>query len=161
MLHLYRRIHAASNVRRILWTWAGHTTGNRNVTVAQAAEEIEAGRSYPPEHIPRHEWDMIIDAELRLLAKLGPSPSLLFRRRIAPHPRVTIYPLVEDTPPAIHHGNLPLVVYTPVEDALPEITPLGEYIEGIRTGLRRDRQRLVPVVERIHLYARPPQSQQN
>lgn len=157
MLHLYRRIHFASNVRRILWTWAGHTTGNRNVTVEQAADEIEAGRNYPPEHISRDQWGAIIDAEIRLLGTLGPSPRLLFRRRIAPHPRISIYPLADKTPPAVHHGNLPLVVYTPEDEPLPEITPLREYIEGVRTGLRRDRQRLVPVIERIHLYARPPQ----
>lgn len=157
MLQIYRRIHTASSVRRVLWAWAGHTTGHRNVTVEQAAEEIEAGRSYPPAHIPRDEWSAIIDAELRLLGTLGPSPRLLFRRRIAPHPRVTIYSQDDKTPPAVHHGNLPLVVYVPEDEALPEITRLKDYVEGVRTALRRDRQRLVPVIERIHLYARPPQ----
>ena len=154
MLHLYRHIHAVSDVRRVLWTWAGHTTGSRNVTVEQAAAEIEAGRSYPPAHFQRHEWEAIIDAELRQLAELGPSPRLVFRRRIAPHPRVVAYPFNENAAPAVHHGNLPLMVYAPESDPLPEITPLDRYIEGVRTALRRDRQRLVPVIERIHLYAR-------
>src|SRR5690606_33493952 len=116
-------------------------------------------RSYPPAHIPRGEWEAVIDAELRQLAELGPSPRLVFRRRVAPHPRVVAYPYDEETPPAVHHGNLPLVIFAPGNEPLPQITPLGQYVEGVRTGLRRDRQRLVPVIERIHLYARPPQTQ--
>lgn len=158
LLHMYRRIHVVRGIRRVLWTWAGNTTGSRNVTVEQAAAEVEASRAHPPAGVPRHEWEAVIDDDLRRLAELGPSPRLVFRRRIAPHPRVVAYPHDENKEPAVFHGNLPLVVCAPASEPLPAITPLDKYVEGVRTALRRDRQRLVPVIERIHLYARPPQT---
>lgn len=153
MLQIYRRIHAASDVRRVLWTWAGHTTSNRRITAEEAAQEIEAARRRPPMHLDRETWNEVIDAELRQLAGIPPSSELVYRRRIAPHPRVIVYPHGSEDKPVTYHGNLPLVVFAPQSDPLPEISPLRPFLADVRIALRRDRRRLQPLIERAHLYA--------
>lgn len=153
LLQAYRKIDFVDYTPvRLLWSWAGHTTAHRRISAGEVAKLIEEARTHRVTGTSPEEWQTLLDRELQVLSAFVPSTPLLYRRTIAPHPRVMVYRQPGPHYAAMLHANLPLFFRAETRDDLPDIDPLGPYDHDVRRKPRRDQRRLVPLIERLDLY---------
>ncbi len=153
LLQAYRKIDFFDQTPvRLLWSWAGHTTAHRRIRAGEVAKSIEDARRHRVTGMPPEEWQANLDRELQVLSAFVPSTPLLYRRTIAPHPRVMVYLQPGPRYAAMLHANLPLFFRAEKDKKLPDIDPLGPYDHDVRQKPRRDRRRLIPLIERLDLY---------
>ncbi len=153
LLQAYRKIDVVDYTPvRLLWSWAGHTTAHRRTSAGEVARLIEESRTHRVTGTSPEEWQAHLDRELQVLSAFVPSTPLLYRRTIAPHPRVMVYRQPGPQYAAMLHANLPLFFRAETRDNLPNIDPLGPYDHDVRRKPRRDQRRLVPLIKRLDLY---------
>lgn len=151
-LQSYRHLfYLPTPPRRLLFTWAGNTTAHSKTNVRAVLDRLEESRGHPPGHLSIAEWNYVIDMEWYRMATMKNDMELLYRKPVAPHPRMTSYPDEGSDHDHIYHANLPLLFTTP--GPLPEVERLPVYDSGRRRKKRRDHGRYNPVIDRIHLYA--------
>lgn len=153
LLQAYRKIDYFDQTPvRLLWSWAGHTTAHRRISAGEVARRIEEARSHRVTGVTAEEWQAQLDQDMQVLSAFVPSTPLLYRRAVAPHPRVMVYLRPGPKYAAMLHSSLPLFFRVNEGANLPVIEPLGSYDHDNRQKPRRDKRRLVPLIDRLNLY---------
>lgn len=143
-LQAYREWHwIATPMRRVSFTWAGHTTGGEQLRIAALIERLE--EQYERYGLPG------IEAEIDRLAGFDPDEVVVIRRPVAPTPIANIV-FADGSRQAVKTA-LPFMTDRP----MPEIGALRDFESARRNARRNDlATETRPLNEHLHVYRYVP-----
>lgn len=165
MMQLTRHIQCFDAApHRLRFTWAGHTAGAENIPVGQVRELLLARAQTQAAELGVPVEQTPASFELRALVNMADEAPLLRYKKLAPHPRASLWFSAASRYDAMVHANLPLLVRADPAQPL-NVRPLQEFDRAQRRAARPDQKYRVDVIPRLNLYlpgeprpspARPP-----
>ena len=151
MLQVYRHLPFSDEIshpQRVAFTWSPVTVSTKVLDAGEVLTLFDER-----EKVARMEQqEAVLDAiaiARRLVATLPKSHSIVRRKPVAPHPRVTVF----GTSRVKHmlHANLPLFLPAACRDI--PVTELTSFDPNCRRKIRSDRKKVWPILESLNLYS--------
>jgi hypothetical protein len=162
---LFRKLHAFDRTPIVIsFIWSGKGGSSRTIsTAAKERERLEALINAKAQEQRLAPEEIGLYRELELLRSYADDMKLVIAKPNTPHPRVMLMFDSRSRWDAMPHAALPLFVYCPAEQPLPDVRPLQPYAErtdrrGSHAGTRRTLLSAANPARKIYLFSPPSEA---